>query len=295
MKIQRILFLINPKSRRGRELGPNLRTQLLESGFEIVNDRDYRCDEFSSAIESHAGKIDFVAVAGGDGSMNAALKGLLKTNVPLAVIPLGTSNNLARNIGVALDPEAAIRALSEGHPKEIDLGTVNGIPFFIVAGMGISTKVNREVPPELKRQWGMLAYVITAFKTYKRYRPFRAEITTEGTGDLCVRSLQISVCNGQFFGSGLTVAEDATIQDGKFHLCSVQVEKWTEIPRAILGMKTGRHDGKVATLLLESADFRIKTNHRMKIDVDGEIMTETPAHFRVLPKAVRVIAPQPAS
>ena len=222
--------------------------------------------------------------------MNAALKGLLKTKLPLAVIPLGTSNNLARNLGLPLDPMAAIQMIPEGKIRDIDLGSVNDHPFFNVAGMGISIRVNREVPPEMKKRFGMLAYIVTALKEYQKHRSFRAEIEASEIGDLCVRALQISVCNGRHFGSGLTVAEDATVNDGKLHLCSVEVKHWMDIPKAMFGVKTGRHIENGPTVLLKSPDFTIKTKSKMRIDVDGEIRTETPAHFKVLPNAVRVIS-----
>jgi YegS/Rv2252/BmrU family lipid kinase len=290
MKRQRILLLINAKSRRGRELGAGLRAELGQQGFEVVNEKDYPCAQFESAIRAHVGKVDCVAVGGGDGSMNASLSGLLEAKLPLAVLPLGTSNNLARNLGIPLDPIEAIRMIGEGDVHTIDLGCVNGHPFFNVAGMGLSIRVNREVPSELKRRWGMLAYVATALKNYKNYRPFRAEIESP-EGSLCLRSLQISVCNGRHFGSGLTVAEDATIVDGKLHLCSVRVDGWKDMPRLFFGMKTGRHGENGPTVLLESSSFSIKTKHSMPIDVDGEITTQTPAHFKILAGALQVITP----
>jgi YegS/Rv2252/BmrU family lipid kinase len=290
MKRRRVLLLVNAKSRRGRELGDNLRDELRKQEFEVVNSRDYVCGEFGAAVEAHAGKVDCVAVGGGDGSMNASLEGLLKTKLPLGVIPLGTSNNLARNLGIPLDPAEAIRLIGVGEVRTIDLGCVNGFPFFNVAGMGLSIRVNRDVPSELKRRWGMLAYVATALKSYQKYRPFTAEIETP-EGSLCLKSLQISVCNGRHFGSGLTVAEGATITDGKLHLASVQVEGWKDVPRLVFGMKTGRHGERGPTLLLESPHFSIKTRHSMSIDVDGEITTQTPAHFKILPDALQVVAP----
>lgn len=287
----RTLFLLNAKSRRGKDQGEALRSELEKHGMSVVNQEDFDPKDFASTIERFAGSVDLVPVAGGDGSMNAALEGLLKTKLPLAVIPLGTSNNLARNLGIPLDPVEAIAGIQKFSPGAIDLGTVNSIPFLIVAGVGISTHVNQIVEPAAKRRFGMFAYIGTAIRAFRDYKPFRAEIEIEGEADRCVRSLQISVCNGRFFGSGLKASDEATVQDEKLHLCSIQVHRWTQIPHAIFGIKTGQHTKQAPTVLLESSKFSIRTSRPRRIDVDGEIRTQTPATFGVLPKAIRVLVP----
>lgn len=295
----RVLLLINAKSRRGEEFRKSLREKVGAAGILVDNERDFACEDFTSAICEAAPRIDAVFVAGGDGSMNAAIEGILRTNRPLGVLPLGTSNNLARNLGLALDPFDAVTSLAEAlharRTRRIDLGSVNGLPFFNVAGMGLSIAVNREVPAESKRRWGMIAYAATALRAYRNYRPFRAEINSETGGDQCLRSFQISVCNGRHFGSGLSVSDSATMGDGVLHLYSVKVESIYEMFQALIGVKTGRHAEQGPTLVMHGPEFTVRTSRPVKIDVDGEIRTKTPAVFKVLPRAILMLSPPPVA
>jgi YegS/Rv2252/BmrU family lipid kinase len=288
---RRVLLLINAKSRKGRESAESIRTRLEALGLEIVNGVDIPCPEFAREIERHAGRIDCAVVGGGDGSMSAALPGLLTTGVPLAIVPLGTSNNLARNLGIPVDLEEACAAIPEGENRRIDVGWVNEIPFFNVAGMGLSIRVNREVPPESKRRFGMLAYAMTAVRLWRELHPFKAEIRA-GSSSLCARAHQISVCNGRHFGSGLVVSEEATISDGLLHLYSVQADGWMDVGRIAASAWTGRHREKSPLLLVKGSELEIRTRKPMEIDVDGEIRTRTPARFRVDRDAVTVVIPK---
>ena len=291
---KRILLLINAKSRRGAVFAETLRKAAAEAGLTVANEEEIGCESFAAAIRAARGKVEAVFIAGGDGSMNAAIAGLLETGLPLGVLPLGTANNLARNLGLPTDPLAAMTelaiALKAGRTREVDLGTVNDLPFFNVAGLGLSNQVNREVPSELKRRFGVLAYIATALKVYPGYRPFRAKIRGENGETRNLRSLQISVCNGRYFGSGLSASDTASMVDRKLHLISVHVEGFVDMVRATIGAKTGRHAEDGPTDLFESSEFTIETNRPVKVDVDGEVRTKTPAKFRVLPKAIRVLA-----
>ncbi|RYZ65294.1 MAG: lipid kinase [Proteobacteria bacterium] len=290
MTYKKALLLINSKSRQGEKLGPEILKASRSLGLEVIHLPTDPCD-FAKRIEEYQDRVDLVMVAGGDGSQNASLPGLLKTKLPLLTIPLGTSNNLARNLAISLDPFEAMKLVQTGSVKTIDLGSVNDQPFFAVAGMGISIHVNQTVPSKLKRKIGKLAYVATAIKVFAKYRPFHAVIERSGEKPSVVRTLQISVCNGRHFGSGLMVDGKATVSDGVLHLFSVEVKKWHNLLSAIYAVHTGKHGKTGPTLILEGKDFTITTRTKHRIDVDGEISTQTPAHFKVLPQSLKIFVP----
>jgi diacylglycerol kinase family enzyme len=98
-------------------------------------------EQLSALIREHGGEVDLVAVAGGDGTMNAAAEGLVATGLPLGILPTGTANDLARTLGIEADLEAAVKVIAAGHTRRIDLGLVNGHPFFNVASMGLSAEL----------------------------------------------------------------------------------------------------------------------------------------------------------
>lgn len=288
--MKKVLLLISPKSRRGADSIVAARDQLQALGYTIINDPNQESVDPNVLIEKHAKEIAFVIVGGGDGSVNMVLPALVKTQVPLVVIPLGTANNLARHYELSYDISEALKVIASGTPKKIDLGIVNGIYFVNVVGMGLSTYVNRSVPAKLKRFLGPLAFVLTAFWLSTKIRPFRLHITADGK-EYVRRSWQISVCNGRHYGNGLTVKHDASLIDGKLHALSTEVQKWWQgfflIPALISGHYKVEHD----ISLFEAEEFHLETRRRIKIDVDGDIKTHTPAKFSVHRHALNLMVP----
>lgn len=245
--------------------------------------------EFSTLIEKHAKEIDLVVIGGGDGSVRSGIAGLLKTKLPLGVIPLGTANNFARNLGIVGDVEVACDVLVEGEEKIVDVAEVNGFYFLNVAGLGLSTDVNQTVPKEFKRTWGVIAYIVWAFKTWSKSRAHHVWITCDGKKKK-VRTHQLTICNGRFFGNGLTIAPEAEITDGKLDLISLESRTLLHgighLIKFIFGT-TAKRDGFVR---LSGEELEIRTSKPKDIDTDGEILTQTPAVFKVHRSALRVIA-----
>ena len=140
----------------------------------------------------------------------------------LGILPMGTANDLARTLGVPDDLEAAAEVILAGRRRRIDLGTVNGKPFFNVASIGISVELARELSGELKRRWGRAGYALAALRALARAERFSATVSENGT-TLRTRTMQIAVGNGRFYGGGTVVAEDAVIDDGHLDLYSLEI------------------------------------------------------------------------
>lgn len=233
-----------------------------------------------------------VIVAGGDGSVNKVLPSLKETLLPLMVIPCGTANNLARHYALSNDVKENIHILKSGRIIDIDLGEVNKIPFVNVAGLGLSTEVNRKVSKRLKQHLGVFAFIFTAVQLSLKMNPFRAIITTDKKIALPTKSWQISVCNGKHYGAGMTIKHNATLHDGKLHLLSTEVRKWWKGVTLIKSFFNGRYNKDQDITLLSARELTIVTKRKFHIDVDGDIKTTTPATFRVLPKAIKLIVPE---
>lgn len=206
----------------------------------------------------------------------------------MGVLPLGTANNLARNLGIPADLVNACEVLAQGVVMEIDLGVVNDRYFLNVAGMGLSTQINRGIPSELKKKWGVMGYGIAALKLLFSARQFTAEIECDGARQR-VRALQITICNGRHFGAGMTIHPNARIDDERLDLCAFQVEHWWQ-PLVMAGaLRKGRHLDLQGVQLFQGKEITVRTRRKMWIDTDGEVITQTPAAFRILPTALRVI------
>jgi YegS/Rv2252/BmrU family lipid kinase len=244
----------------------------------------------SDIIAREKGEIDRVIVAGGDGTLNAAVQGLVGTGLPLAVLPLGTANNLARTLRLPATLEGACEVAARGTRRPIDLGWVNGRYFFTTASMGVSVLISEELTPKTKQRWGALAYGVAAIRAATRARPFHAEISWKG-GQRHSRTLQIVVGNGRYYGSALRVAEDAEIDDSQLDLYSLEVRHWFGLIRLVPALRQGRHGEKRSVEALRATEFEVRTKVPLKLNVDGEIWGETPARFRVVPRALEVFAP----
>ncbi|MCU0567364.1 MAG: lipid kinase [Oculatellaceae cyanobacterium Prado106] len=287
---QSALLLINPNARRGAATQLQVTELLQRQGLVIFPESAANPKALPEIIRAYGDRINLVIVGGGDGTVNAAIAGLLDTQLPLGVLPLGTANNLARTLGIPQSLPEACEVIAQGKLQAIDLGWVNGQYFLNVAGLGLSTKINREVPKQFKRRWGVIAYAVTALKLILKQRRFRVEIHCNGEVTH-TRSFQITVCNGRFYGSGLTVAADAAIDDQRLDLCSLEVQHWWEAIALIPHLYRGEYATGKGIRILQGQDIKILTRKPRPIDTDGEITTQTPATFRVLPDAIRVCVP----
>jgi YegS/Rv2252/BmrU family lipid kinase len=287
---QRALLLINPGARRGNEAGEEARAALEAFGLEL---RVVALDPAQTGEivrREQAGGIDRVIVAGGDGTLNAVAQGLVGTGLPLGIIPLGTANNLARTLQIPTSLQEAAGLAANGARRAIDLGWVNGHYFFTTASIGLSVRIAEELTPETKQRWGALAYAVTAVRTLSRSHPFRADIRWSG-GTRHSRTIQVVVGNGRYYGSALPVAEDASIDDSRLDLYSLEVRHWWELLALAPSLARGRQGQKRSVEAIRAKEFEIHTSAPMDVNVDGEIQTQTPATFRVMPRALEVFAP----
>lgn len=291
---RKVLLLINPKARQGNIAWDQARESLTELGLDPITPALDSPKQFSALIRHYQDQVDGVVIGGGDGSVNAALPGVLDTHLPVGVLPLGTANNLARTLELPQTIPEACQVIAAGHRRSIDLGWVNGQYFLNVAGIGLSTRVNQQVEHRLKRRWGVIAYGLTALKLILKYRRVRAQIQCNGEL-IHVKTYQITVCNGRYYGSGLTVAADATIDDQRLDLCSLEIQSLWQIFLLPFALIRGEYAAGQGIRTLHSEEITIYTRHPYPIDTDGEITTQTPATFRVIPNAITVFVPKKTS
>src|SRR6478735_529461 len=178
MARKRALLIVNAKSRSGAANLAAAVERLDAHGIEPLHRECGSREELSPMIVKHGREVDLVAVGGGDGTLNAAALGVIEAGLPLGVLPLGTANDLARTLGIPFDLEGAARVIAEGRTRHIDLGLVNGQPFFNVASLGLSAELAQKLTRDIKRRFGRLSYAIAALRVLSRARPFSAIISS---------------------------------------------------------------------------------------------------------------------
>ena len=287
---QRALLLVNPHARQGEAARSQVIQQLQQQGFELVEESGEDPQRFPDLIRHYHQEINLVIIGGGDGSVNAAVPGLLDTNLPLGILPLGTANNLARTLKIPPSVSEACHIIAEGQVQRIDLGWVNGHYFLNIASLGLSAEINQRVTKHLKRRWGVLAYMATGLQVIWQVRPFGVEIQWNNQS-IQVKTLQITVANGRYYGSGLVIADEATIDDERLDLHSLEIQHWWEILPLIPSAMRGKSVIGRGVRTIEAKEFNLYTKTPYPINTDGERTTKTPAQFRVLPHRLSVFMP----
>lgn len=198
----RALLVINALSRSGAAMGEAAHRLLADQGCTVTRLDSRTSEEVSPWIAQQGDAADFVMVAGGDGTMNAAARGLLATGLPLALLPAGTANDLARTLGLGgCTLEQCVSLPTIGRTSKIDLGEANGHLFFNVASIGLSADLAQALTREAKRRFGRWSYIIAALRALRAVRPFRATVSHDGQ-TVRVRTLQIAIGNGRYYGGG---------------------------------------------------------------------------------------------
>jgi YegS/Rv2252/BmrU family lipid kinase len=287
---RRALLLVNRHARSGTSALDDVVAVLRRGGVEVVMEQCSSRRPIPDAIREQARSFDCIVLGGGDGTLNAAAPALIETGLPFGILPLGTANDLARTLGIEPDPVAAAGLILAGNTRRIDLGEVNGRPFFNVASIGFSAELARELTAEAKRKWGVLGYALTALRLLVTLRPFRAYLEHDGVVDRSL-TVQVSVGNGRHYGGGMTVDAAAEPDDGRLYVWSLEVSRWWQLLALFPALRRGRQKEWKEVRAFRTTALTVRTRRTRRVNTDGELTTQTPARFRLLRQALSVYAP----
>jgi YegS/Rv2252/BmrU family lipid kinase len=289
---KRVLVAVNSRARRGRNARDAITQALRARGHEVLPIALSARRALSAAIVAHRAEVDAVVVGGGDGTLLGAIAGLIETQLPLLILPVGTINELARTLGVPADPNAVAALLDEGERIRIDAGCVNGVYYFNEASVGLSTRVARMQTGKLKRALGMLVIPVTTLRALRWLRPLHLEITADGGSTHSLRTVQLTVANSYRFG-GVVENPEGSLEDGKLWLYSIDVRNWRDAlgVAAAVAMRRFAHSGGVVAATGRRFSIRSRHGGRHRVYADSELVTRLPAEFTIAPSAVVVAVP----
>ncbi|WP_404384019.1 lipid kinase [Caenispirillum salinarum] len=289
---RRALLIINGNASRAfAELDDCLAVLRDEGGLDVQVLESKSPDHVRDLIAEHGQDAAMVIMAGGDGTMNAAVDHVHAQGLAFGVMPLGTANDLARTLEILPDPVEAARVIARGRRHRIDLGRVNGKLFFNVASIGAAAQLSKNLDGALKRRWGVLSYPIRVREVLDEGQAFAAHIEDDEGNATDVQSIQVAVGNGRCYGGGMRVAPEAAIDDGRLDLYSLEPQSlWRLVLTAPL-IRAGWHDQLESSVKMSGRRFTISTDPPMDVSTDGEVTTCTPAVFEVLPEALEIIVP----
>jgi len=231
-----------------------------------------------------------VIVGGGDGTLNAAAPGLMQTGLPLGILPLGTANDFARTLGIPASLESAIKIIADGQLRAVDLGEVNQHLFLNVSSIGFSVELARNLTAESKKRWGVGGYALAALRVLRQSRPFSATLVHQGHRTP-IKTVQVSVGNGRFYGGGMTVEQRAAPDDGLLDVYSLELQHSWQLIALLPFLRRGTHGRWRNVRAFSATELTIETRRPHYINADGEIIGQTPAHFRLIASALQVYAP----
>jgi diacylglycerol kinase (ATP) len=285
----RVLVMINPGASRAEAALPALSSWFTAHcrAVIVLGKKKERRRELRELGKD----VDVIVIGGGDGTINKALPDLLKLKKPFAVLPLGTANDFARTIGLPDDPLQAAEVALSGREHGIDVGVVNDIPYLNVASVGVASKVAKAQSKELKKRWRVFAYVIGLLRALQTLKPFFVYLDIDGKPTWSGPVFQISIGNGRFHGGGLTVAEDAAIDDGKLDLYLIHPGRFWQLVASVTHLKFGLAKPDVLNRLTATT-AALHTDRPRPVNADGQLATQTPAKFELSPKALTVMVPQ---
>jgi YegS/Rv2252/BmrU family lipid kinase len=291
IKFPRLLVIHNPVSGRCRAALLEAVLQRLRAAGCAVDLRltGKRGDAERLAAEAAPDRYDAVAVAGGDGTINEVVNGMTASSLPLGLIPMGTANVLAAELGLPQSAEGIARTLLEGRRQHIDLGLASGRRFVMMAGIGFDAHVVRGIDPRLKRAVGKGAYVWQSLVEIARYRPQRFLLTIDGTPYAAASAV---FANGHYYAGRYTCAPDATLTDSLLHVCLFKTGGRLAVIRygasLLIGLLHRRDDVEI----VPATRIRVEGEGADPVHGDGDIIAGLPLEVGMDPKGIDVIVPQ---
>jgi diacylglycerol kinase family enzyme len=263
------------------------------------------------AREAIARGCDSVIVCGGDGTVHEVMQALVGTDIALGVVPMGTANALAANLGLSKSPAKAIRRLLTARPVQVPVGRIlfrtgDGGErcryFTVAAGVGADALLMKRMDPILKRKWGYLLYVIEAFRIWVShpFPMFQAKFGKNGNGrPHTVEASQILAVRVRSFGGLLgTLAPGATLHSDSLCLLAFKTRSRYRYLRFLLAVIGQRHTFSEDVELLQADTVecmpRNGSSSRVYVEADGEVLGHLPVRIEIASKSLTLLIPPDA-
>lgn len=292
----RVGLLVNPTSGRGRAgvLGARLREQLVGSGHDVHDlyaaDGPQARQVALAAV--HDGRVDLLAVVGGDGTVHVGVNACAGTDVPLAILSAGSGNDNAGNLGLGRGDVGQVAALiGSGHTRRVDVGRSSSHPdrwWLGVLGGGFDTIVNARAA-RMRRLHGTPRYLAAVAAELPGFRGIRYAVQVDDV-QVDTTAMLVAVANGGSFGGGMRVCPDARLDDGLLDVLVLHQIGRLEFLKVFPKVFSGRHVTHPAVQLLQGATVHLQAPG-VHTQADGEEFLPLPVQVHVAAGALRVCAP----
>lgn len=287
-------FIVNPAAGKGRHLSyiRNIENFCSTKGlqYEIVITKKPK-HAIDLAREA-TGTFSHIIAVGGDGTVNEVVNGVFGTHSVLGVLPMGSGNDFAHQLGYGRSVEKNLAILAQGNTRLLDLAQVDNSSLMLNGfSVGFDSEVASHFREYTKFVSGFPAYLLSVFRTLPSYRSKSAQIILDNSHTIIAKIFLVAICNGTTYGGGFKVAPSAKMDDGVLTICLVKkINKIYALRKLPLFMR-GRHTNlsEVETYTAKKVEISIEPDSVGQID--GEI-TQSSKSFsiKILPKSLSVIS-----
>lgn len=289
------VVVLNPESGSGTH-SRTVRKRADALGYRLV-DTGTDGDAVALAAAAADRGVETLVAAGGDGTVNEVVQGIHRADafdrVTLGVVPVGTGNNFAKQLGIA-DADTAFDVLESGMRRRLDLGKANGHLFVNSCVAGLTADSSSRTSPAMKQRLGVLAYVVTTLRTVSDFESLRLSVAIEGqeraakwTGD----ALGVLIGNARRFGPRKRGPAD--VEDGLFDVAVIEaVPVRSLVSDAVVERLLGRDSAYVTRFRASSLSIEVHNPSSVRFSLDGEIIQERRLSLENLPRTLSVAVGQ---
>ena len=279
------LLVYNPSAGRLRLTESKLREltdKLRHFGWEVES-----CESRPEGQRLPLDDKGLIVVYGGDGTIHDVIGQAVQAGVPLGIIPSGTANVLAHELGLPLNHDQAIDVIGRGHRRRIHVARADGQYFHLMGGVGPDAYLNQRVHPILKRFLGVSAYWLTGLLRFWGYKLQPFEVTIDGREKLTATFAVVS--NSRYYGGRLLLTPLASLLDNELDVCLFTSTSHLRFLRYLVGAMRGRHVELPDVIYRKEQTVEVQGSLDIPVQLDGEMRGYLPMKFSIGGEAVEIM------
>jgi diacylglycerol kinase (ATP) len=273
-----------------RRLLANVISRLEDAGATVVVQTAASAAATRKLAEKagRTGAYDAIVAAGGDGTIRDVAIGLRGSSVPLGIVPVGTGNVMAHEIGLERRSWAIVRCLLYGEAAALSPAAANGQPFFLMAGVGFDGRAVAALDPAVKKRWGKLAYFWPVARALLRPLPhLDAQIDGEN-----ISVSWVVITKAHRYGGAFVLSPSSSIFDGKLHAAYSHAQSRFGLARDLMAIARGDVAGAPHLTVIQCNRAVIGADTPEAVEVDGEVFGQTPLEIVSGQQSLMLIVPQ---
>ncbi|MCK5566592.1 MAG: diacylglycerol kinase family lipid kinase [Actinomycetia bacterium] len=290
------LIFINPASAGGKAIASRdeIASELDSLGIEYTIHITASLEDLVRTIKE---KLDsdysnFIAV-GGDGTLHHMVNVLAGSNKNLGIIPMGSGNDIAVNLGIPSDIKKCCKIIKEQNVKKLDLGLINDSFYYLcIAGSGFDSEVNDLANNTKYPIKGPSKYTYSVYKTLLTFQSKEFTVTCNGSKRK-IYGMMIACANLPSYGGGMKITPDASPSDGLFDICIIKKMSKIHFIKVFPKVFEGKHIDDPNVEIFRTKEMKLESNYDFSVFADGEYICKLPAVFKIVPGKLNFLVPAP--